>query len=135
MSERLLPASVGPNAEFYAYLARGELRLQRCTECGAWRHPPRHRCATCGATTVAWERVSGRGRLFSWTVTHRPVDPAFMPPYAVVVVELDEGPRLMTNIIDCPQTPEALQLDMPVEVAFEKLDDEITLPLFRPARG
>jgi uncharacterized OB-fold protein len=50
------------------------------------------------------------------------------------VVELDEGPRMMTNITDCPQTPEALQLDMPVEVAFEKLDDDITLPLFRPAR-
>jgi hypothetical protein len=60
--------------------------------------------------------------------------PGFTPPYAIAVVELDEGPRLMTNITGCPQTPEALELDMPVEVAFEKLDDEITLPLFRPAR-
>jgi hypothetical protein len=64
-------------------------------------------------------------------IHHRPV-PGFTPPYAIAVVELDEGPRMMTNIIECPQTPEALQLDMPVEVAFEKLDDEITLPLFRP---
>jgi hypothetical protein len=56
------------------------------------------------------------------------------PPYAIAVVELDEGPRMMTNIVDCPQTPEALVLDMPVEIAFEKMDDEITLPLFRPAR-
>jgi uncharacterized OB-fold protein len=59
--------------------------------------------------------------------------PGFTPPYAIAVVQLDEGPRLMTNIIDCPQTPEALRLDMKLQVAFHKLDDEITLPLFRPA--
>ncbi len=76
--------------------------------------------------------ASGKGRLYSYVIHHRPV-PGFTPPYAIAVVELDEGPRMMTNIIDCPQTPEALQLDMPVEVAFEKLDDDITLPLFRPA--
>ena len=61
--------------------------------------------------------------------------PGFTPPYAIAVVELEEGPRLMSNIIDCPQTPEALELDMKLEVAFEKLDDKITLPLFRPAKG
>ena len=61
--------------------------------------------------------------------------PGFTPPYAIAVVELAEGPRLMTNIVDCPQTPEALLLDMPLEVAFERIDDEITLPLFRPAKG
>ena len=55
--------------------------------------------------------------------------------YSIAVVELDEGPRMMTNIVDCPQTPEALELDMRVEVKFEKLDDKITLPLFRPAKG
>jgi uncharacterized protein len=60
--------------------------------------------------------------------------PGFTPPYAIAVVQLAEGPRMMTNIVDCPQTPEALQLDMPLQVVFEKLDDEITLPLFRPAR-
>ena len=64
-----------------------------------------------------------------------PAAPGFTPPYAIAVVELDEGPRMMSNIIDCPQTPEALELDMKLEVAFEKLDDKITLPLFRPAKG
>jgi hypothetical protein len=67
-------------------------------------------------------------------IHHRPV-PGFTPPYAIAVVEIDEGTRMMTNITDCPQTSEALQLDMPVEVAFEKLDNEITLPLFRPAKS
>ena len=64
-----------------------------------------------------------------------PAAPGFTPPYAIAVVELDEGPRMMSNIVDCPQTPEALVLDMKLEVAFEKLDDKITLPLFRPAKG
>ena len=67
----------GPNAEFYRWAARGELRLQRCADCGTWRHPPRHRCAACGSRASTWEPVSGRGRIFSWTVTHQALDPAF----------------------------------------------------------
>ena len=63
------------------------------------------------------------------------VDWAAAGPYVIAYVELDEGPRIMTNIVGCPRTPEALQLDMPLEVAFEKIDDEITLPLFRPVKG
>ena len=59
----------------------------------------------------------------------------FFAPFVLAYVELDEGPRMMSNIVDCPQTPEALVLDMKLEVAFEKLDDKITLPLFRPAKG
>lgn len=57
----------------------------------------------------------------------------FEAPYAIAVAELEEGPRMMTNIVDCPQTPEALALDMPLEVVFESISDEISLPLFRPA--
>ena len=77
-------------------------------------------------------KASGKATLFSYVIHHRPA-PGFTPPYAIAVVELDEGPRMMTNIVDCPQTPEALQLDMPLEVTFEKQTDEITLPLFKPA--
>ena len=61
--------------------------------------------------------------------------PGFTPPYSIAVVQLDEGPRMMTNIVDCPQTPEALQLDMRVEVTFTPLSEEISLPQFRPARA
>jgi len=78
--------------------------------------------------------ASGKAILYSYVIHHRKV-PGFTPPYAIAVVELAEGPRMMTNIIDCEQTPEALVLDMPLIVAFEKMDDEITLPLFRPAKG
>ncbi|MDU6747997.1 MAG: OB-fold domain-containing protein, partial [Bradyrhizobium sp.] len=66
---------------------------------------------------------------------HRPAAPGFTPPYAIAVVALEEGPRMMSNITGCPQTPEALELDMPLEVTFETLDEQITLPLFRPAKG
>jgi uncharacterized OB-fold protein len=71
--------------------------------------------------------------LYSYVIHHRPV-PGFTPPYSIAVVELDEGPRMLTNIIGCPQTPEALQLDMPLEVVFEPLNDEISLPQFRPTQ-
>jgi uncharacterized OB-fold protein len=79
-------------------------------------------------------KASGKATLYSYVIHHRPV-PGFTPPYAIAVVELEEGPRMMSNIVDCPQTPEALELDMRLEVTFQKLDDAISLPLFRPAKG
>jgi uncharacterized OB-fold protein len=131
MTDRLLPSAVGLNGEFYAFLAQGELRLQRCTTCRAWRHPPRYRCAHCGSSAVAWEPASGRGRVYSWTVTHRAVDPAFTPPYAILVVELDEGPRLVGNLRGLE--PTELVLDLPVVVEIEHATDVIGLLWFRPA--
>ncbi len=135
MSEgrRARPQPTPETQHFWDGTRAGELRLQRCNACGKVYFPPRPFCPACAARDVAVFAASGKGRLYSYVIHHRPV-PGFTPPYAIAVVELDEGPRMMTNITGCPQTPEALQLDMPVEVAFEKLDDEITLPLFRPAR-
>jgi len=131
MTDRLLPTPVGPNAEFYGFLARGELRLQRCTACLTWRHPPRHRCAACGSPAAEWAPASGRGHVFTWTTTHRAVDPAFTPPYAIVVVELEEGPRLVGNVRGIE--PAALALDLPVVVEIEPVNDIIGLLWFRPA--
>jgi uncharacterized protein len=125
----MIPAPVGPSAEFYEFLARGELRLQRCAACDVWRHPPRHRCAACGSTEVVWERASGRGRVFTWTITHRAVDPAFTPPYAIVVVELEEGPRLIGNPRDVPL--EELALDLPIVVEIEPVSESVGLVWFR----
>ncbi len=130
MTDRLLPAAVGLNADFYAFLARGELRLQRCASCHAWRHPPRYRCAQCGSLEVTWEEASGRGRVYSWTVTHRAVDPAFTPPYAILVVALDEGPRLVGNLRGLE--PAELVLDLPVAVEIEAVSDTVGLLWFRP---
>ena len=117
---RVVPSTDGLNGAFWARAAEtGRLHLQRCAACRAWRHPPRYRCARCGSADWAWEEVSGRGHVFTWTVTHRPVDPAFAGelPYAVLVVELDEGPRVVGNLLGIE--PAALALDLPVVVQVE----------------
>jgi len=129
--DRLLPSPLGPSAELYAFWAKNELRLQRCAECRTWRHPPRYRCAACGSAEYTWDLASGKGRVFSWTITHRAVDPAFEPPYAIVVVELEEGPRLVGSLagIECSE----LRLDLPVIVKLETASETIALVTFRPA--
>ncbi|MGO4714170.1 Zn-ribbon domain-containing OB-fold protein [Bradyrhizobium sp. 2TAF24] len=131
---RARPVPTPETKHYWEGAAQGELRLQRCDDCTKAYFPPRPFCPSCGSRHVSVFKASGKGMLYSYVIHHRPV-PGFTPPYAIAVVELAEGPRLMSNIIDCPQTPEALVLDMPLEVAFEKLDDAITLPQFRPAKG
>jgi uncharacterized OB-fold protein len=127
----MIPNPIGLNAELYAHWARGELRLQRCDDCGTWRHPPRYLCATCGSARFTWELSARRGRVFSWTITHRTVDPAFAPPYAIVVTELDEGPRLVGTISGLE--PVDLTLDLEVVVELESVSDTVALLSFRPA--
>jgi uncharacterized OB-fold protein len=132
---RARPKPTPETQHFWDGTQAGELRLQRCDACANVYFPPRPFCPSCASRKVSVFKASGKGKLYSYVINHRPAAPGFTPPYAIAVVELDEGPRMMSNIIDCPQTPEALELDMKLEVAFEKLDDKITLPLFRPAKG
>jgi uncharacterized protein len=133
-SGRALPQPTPETQFFWDGTREGELRLQRCNACGKVYFPPRPFCPGCASRKVSVSKASGKAILWSYVIHHRPV-PGFTPPYAIAVVQLAEGPRMMTNIIDCPQTPEALVLDMPLEVAFQKQNDNITLPLFRPAKG
>jgi uncharacterized OB-fold protein len=133
-ARRVVPIPTPETLPFWQGTKAGELRLQRCDACAHVYFPPRPFCPKCAGRAVSWFAASGRGRLYSYVIHHRPA-PGFTPPYSIAVVELEEGPRLMTNIIDCPQTPEALQLDMPVEVAFTPVSDVISLPLFRPAHS
>jgi uncharacterized OB-fold protein len=130
---KLVPQPVGLNAEFYAYCAAGELRFQRCTACGTWRHPPRTRCAACGSDKWEWALASGRGNVFTWTVTHRPIDPGFADevPYAILVVEMEEGPRLVGNLRDAAASQ--LTLGLAVDVVFEVVAERVALTQFRPA--
>src|SRR5207244_12635432 len=109
--------------------------LQLSCACANVYFPPRPFFPSCASRKVRVFTARGNATLYSYVINQPPAAPGFTPPYAIAVVELDEGPRMMSNIIDCPQTPEALELDMKLEVAFEKLDDRITLPLFRPAKG
>jgi hypothetical protein len=131
---RALPVPTPETQHFWDGTRAGELRLQRCDGCGKNYFPPRPFCASCGSRKVSVFKASGKATLWSYVIHHRAVA-GFTPPYAIAVVQLAEGPRMMTNIVDCPQTPEALQLDMPLEVVFEAQNDKITLPLFRPAKG
>lgn len=132
--DRILPVPTPETRHYWEGARQGELRLQQCNACRHVYFPPRPFCPDCGSRSVAIVNASGRGRLYSYIINHLPT-PGFEPPFAIAVVELDEGPRLMSNIVDCEQTPEALQLDMPLEVTFERINDEITLPQFRPARA
>ncbi len=134
MTTRARPLPTPETKHFWDGTAAGELRLQRCDDCSNVYFPPRPFCPSCASRHVSVFRGSGKATLYSYVIHHRPV-PGFTPPYAIAVVTLEEGPRMMSNIVGCPQTPEALELDMPLEVAFEMLDDKITLPLFRPAKG
>lgn len=131
---RALPQPTPETQHFWDGTREGELRLQRCDGCGKNYFPPRPFCPACGSRHVSVFPASGKAVLWSYVIHHRAV-PGFTPPYAIAVVQLAEGPRMMTNVVECPQTPEALQLDMPLEVVFEKQNDAITLPFFRPAKG
>lgn len=129
--KRPIPEATPETQHFWDGTAAGELRLQRCVDCSYVYFPPRPFCAVCASRNVEVFAASGRATLYSYVINHRPM-PAFAGPHSIAVVELEEGPRMMTNIVGCPQTPEALALDMPLEVTFEPVTDEITLPLFRP---
>ncbi|MGD8862444.1 MAG: Zn-ribbon domain-containing OB-fold protein [Myxococcales bacterium] len=130
--KRFVPKATPETEHFWEGTRAGELRLQRCDQCSHAYFPPRPFCPKCASREVSVFRASGKGKLWSYVIHHRPM-PGFEPPYSIAVVELEEGPRMMTNIVDCEQTPEALQLDMPVAVTFEAISDEITLAKFKPA--
>jgi uncharacterized OB-fold protein len=132
MTERPLPAITPETRHFWEGTRAGELRLQRCSACHKVYFPPRPFCPQCVSAEVAVFRASGRATLYSYVIHHRAA-PGFVPPYSIAVVQLEEGPRMMTNVVETAQTPEALQLDMPLQVVFQRVDDDITLPLFRPA--
>lgn len=130
---RPVPKMRGFAAEFYAYCKQHELRFQRCTNCGTWRHVPRDMCAKCGSFAWEWAKSSGRGKLFSWTTAMQPMLPQFadLVPYSPVVVELEEGVRMLSWLTD--EADGDLRLDLPLEVVFDDVTPEVTLPKFRRA--
>jgi len=118
---------------YFEALTRHELYVQRCRSCGTKRFYPRAVCPVCLSDATEWLRASGRGTVYSFTVTHQNQAPGFRDelPYVLAIVELAEGLRLMTNIVGCP--PDAVHIGMPVEVVFEDVTPEVTLPKFKPA--
>jgi uncharacterized OB-fold protein len=130
---KVLPQATPETQPFWDGLKQGKLMLQRNKQTGKAYFPPRPFDPRDPFAEVEWFEASGKGRLLSYVISHRP-PPGFEAPFAIAVVETDEGIKMMTNIIDCPQTPEALQLDMRLELAPTKVNDEITLPTWRPAK-
>ncbi|MFC7034708.1 Zn-ribbon domain-containing OB-fold protein [Nonomuraea rubra] len=120
---------------FWDGTAAGELRIQRCKPCARHYFYPRPSCPRCGGDEVEWVRASGRATLYSYVINHRPA-PGFEDeaPYAIAVVELQEGQGMMTNLVGVPNTPEHLELDMELQVVFERRGD-VSVPLFEPAGG
>jgi uncharacterized OB-fold protein len=88
-------------------------------------------CAGCSSQNLVWEQSCGRGNVYSWTTIWRPATPAFTVPYVAVIVEMEEGWQMLANLVDCEH--DAVEVGLPVEVTFHPLDDEVTLPYFRPA--
>jgi uncharacterized OB-fold protein len=118
---------------FWEACQRHELYLQRCGGCGALRYYPRALCPRCLSDATEWVLSSGRGTVYTYTVTHQNQAPGFREtlPYVLAYVELDEGVRMLTNIVGCD--PNIVKIGMPVEVAFEDVTPEATLPKFKPA--
>jgi uncharacterized OB-fold protein len=115
---------------FWDGCAAGQLLFQRCRGCRAAQFPPAEICRACTGTDLAWERSAGLGTLYSWTVVHRPVTPAFTVPYAPAIVDLAEGYQMMTNLIGLP--PDAITPDLAVRVEFHDAGGGLCLPYFRP---
>ena len=130
---RQLPVPTPETQHFWDGTRENELRLQRCNQCAEVYFPPRPFCPCCSSRNVGVFQASGKATLDSYVISLRP-HPAFNGPYAIALVKLEEGPRMMTNIVECEQIPEQLELDMALEVVFQRMNDEITLPFFRRER-
>lgn len=128
---RAKPVPTPETRHFWEGARSGQLLLQRCRACAKAYFPPRPFCPRCNGGDTEVFRASGRATLYSYVIHHRPV-PGFEPPYAIAVVALEEGPRMLTSLVEVAQAPEALPLDLALEVRFHKLDDEISLPVFAP---
>ena len=129
--QRPRPAPTRFSQPFWEGTRQGELRVQRCLDCSHWRWTPQLACPKCWSERYEWARSGGRGELYSYTVVHRSVDPArFEAPYVLAVVRLDEGPHMLTNLVDCP--PERVEVGMRVAVCFERLDEEFHVYPFKP---
>jgi uncharacterized OB-fold protein len=111
--------------------ARGELRFQRCGNCGLATHTPAYLCSHCTSQDLSWEVSAGKGAIYSWTTVWRPQIPAFVTPYAAIIVDMDEGWQVLSNLIGCPI--DDVEIGMRVEVEFHEIEGGFTLPYFRPA--
>ena len=130
-AERPQPVRTGISEGFWEAVERDELAVQECSDCGLLRHYPQEGCASCGSPDFTWRRVSGRGEIHSYTVTHRAFHPAWAEhvPYVVATIELEEGVRVVCDLLDAP--PDAVAIGQRVEAYFETMPGQGRMPRFR----
>jgi len=130
-----LPRPLNPvfTKPFWEATKRHELIVPRCTMCDHLFFYPRSECPRCLSSNIVWAPVSGRGRLYSFTIVNQPVHPAFRDdaPHVYAIVQLDEGPRMISNVVECDHAD--LQVDMPLIAVFDDVTPEWTLVKFKPA--
>ena len=133
MADMPLPVADEDTQPFWDYCKAGELRAQRCTACGALRFPVRPMCPHCTSFEHEWQPLSGKGTIYSYTITHQALHPALegKTPHLAILVQLDEGLVMASNIAEGEE--QRVEIGQPVEVVFEKVTDEVTLPKFRKA--
>lgn len=130
---RALPTPTPETKPYWDGLKDHKLLIQRCNSCESAYFYPRPFCPKCFTFDVQWFEASGKAKLYSFVINHRPA-PGFGPePYVIAIVELDEGPRMMSNLIGIDPDPNKIRCDMRLQIAYEDVSDEITLPKFRPA--
>lgn len=129
-----LPVVTDENRPFWEGCRQGKLLLQYCEYCQRYQFYPRLYCMQCGSKILKWVEGSGRGIIYSYTIIHQNKSPEFVhdTPYNVAIVQLEEGPRIMSNIVDI--APTDLQVDLPVIVIFDAVTDSISLPRFKPLK-
>lgn len=130
-----LPTVSGETRPFWDACRRGQLLIQKCDRCGEFQFYPRGICANCWSEDIRWVTASGKGTVWTFTVTYQNRTPGFAEdvPYVLALVELEEGVRMFTNIIECQ--PRDVSIGMPVEVTFVQANNQISVPYFRPAEG
>lgn len=134
MSARLIPPSTELTQPYWDATRREQLVIQQCVDCAGRIFPPRANCPKCGSAQLEWQPVSGKGVIYTYTVAHRAPHPVLAEqcPITIAVVELEEGPRMITNVTGCD--PSDVEVGMSVQVDFEAIDDsDVVLPVFRPA--
>ena len=131
--EKPLPVVDEDNAKYWQYCRQHELRMQKCSHCGHIRFPPSIICPKCHSMQGEWTRLGGKGRVYSFIIYRQAFHPAYEKdiPYAAAIIQLDEGPRMESNITGC--NLEKIKIEMAVEVYFDDVTEEISLPKFRPA--
>jgi hypothetical protein len=129
-----LPRPHAQDLPYWEALKKRELRMQKCRDCGHIWHPPAFGCPKCLSVNYDWAKLSGKGKVWTWSVFHYVYYKSFVPdiPYNVIQVKLEEGPIMISSMVECKN--EELKCDMPVEIVFDDVTESVTLPRFKPIR-